>query len=155
MPTASSRWNSAAATAPRISPGPCLRRCRATNWATDCIRLHKKPSYPRKRVSSTPQLCESIIDASEYWIARRSLSSGGHSADPLAGDDGCGYGAVIVSSRHCERSEAIHSSFTRRDGLLRGACHRARIRATRWLCAEHDRQLGGESLLSSLIVAKD
>ena len=26
----------------------------------------------------------------EYWIARRSLSSGGHSADPLAGDDDCG-----------------------------------------------------------------
>jgi hypothetical protein len=23
----------------------------------------------------------------EYWIARRSLSSGGHSADPVAGDD--------------------------------------------------------------------
>jgi hypothetical protein len=39
--------------------------------------------------------------------------------------------------------------------LLRGACHRARIRATRWLCAEHDRQLGGESPLSSLMVAKD
>jgi hypothetical protein len=36
-------------------------------------------------------------------------------------------------SRHCERSEAIHSFFARRDGLLRGACHRARIRATRWL----------------------
>ena len=38
-------------------------------------------------------------------------------------------------SRHCEErsDEAIHSSFTRRDGLLRGACHRARIRATRWL----------------------
>ena len=48
--------------------------------------------------------------------------------------------------RHCERSEAIHSFFARRDGLLRfarndgagygllrGACHRARIRATRWL----------------------
>jgi hypothetical protein len=30
----------------------------------------------------------SITNASEYWIARRSLSSGGHSADPLAGDDG-------------------------------------------------------------------
>src|SRR5450755_2330350 len=29
--------------------------------------------------------------------------------------------------------EAIHSSYTWRDGLLRGACHRARIRATRWL----------------------
>jgi hypothetical protein len=24
-----------------------------------------------------------------------------------------------------------------------------------WLCAEHDRQLGGESLLSSLMAAKD
>jgi hypothetical protein len=29
--------------------------------------------------------------------------------------------AVRVFSRHCERSEAIHSSFTRRDGLLRFA----------------------------------
>src|SRR6266478_2555603 len=29
--------------------------------------------------------------------------------------------------------EAIHSFFMRRYGLLRGACHRARIRATRWL----------------------
>jgi hypothetical protein len=27
--------------------------------------------------------------------------------------------------------------------------------AGNWQCAEHDRQLGGESLLSSLIVAKD
>jgi hypothetical protein len=30
-----------------------------------------------------------------------------------------------------------------------------RMARTRWLCAEHDRQLGGESLLSSLIVVKD
>jgi hypothetical protein len=38
--------------------------------------------------------------------------------------------------RHCERSEAIHSFFLLQDGLLRrGACHRARIRATRWLLA--------------------
>jgi hypothetical protein len=29
--------------------------------------------------------------------------------------------------------EAIHSFFVLHDGLLRGACHRARIRATRWL----------------------
>src|SRR6266702_7576403 len=28
------------------------------------------------------------IEVAEYWITRRSLSSGGHSADPLAGDDG-------------------------------------------------------------------
>jgi hypothetical protein len=39
-------------------------------------------------VSSTLRPFDSIIHASEYWIARRSLSSGGHSADPLAGDDG-------------------------------------------------------------------
>src|SRR5712672_983662 len=40
-----------------------------------------------------------------------------------------------LEPRHCEErsDEAIHSFFTRRDGLLRGACHRARIRATRWL----------------------
>jgi hypothetical protein len=30
-----------------------------------------------------------------------------------------------------------------------------RFAPTRWLCAEHDRQLGGESPLSSLMVAKD
>src|SRR5882757_8746460 len=37
--------------------------------------------------------------------------------------------------RHCEEGsdEAIHSIPARRNGLLRGACHRARIRATRWL----------------------
>jgi hypothetical protein len=40
-----------------------------------------------------------------------------------------------TSFRHCERSEAIHGA-TRKNGLLRrGACHRARIRATRWLLA--------------------
>jgi hypothetical protein len=42
-------------------------------------------------------------------------------------------GVAPTYPRHCERSEAIHSFFARRDGLLRGACHRARIRATRWL----------------------
>ena len=53
---------------------------------------------------------------------------------------------VSGTPRHCERSEAIHSfllwqngllRFARNDGvgdgLLRGACHRARVRATRWL----------------------
>jgi hypothetical protein len=38
--------------------------------------------------SSTPRPLDSIADASEYWIARRSLSSGAHSRDPVAGDDG-------------------------------------------------------------------
>jgi hypothetical protein len=41
-----------------------------------------------------------------------------------------------LEQRHCERSEAIHSFFMWRDGLLRGACHRARRR--RDLVAEYD-----------------
>jgi hypothetical protein len=42
---------------------------------------------------------------------------------------------VGLEQRHCEErsDEAIHSFFMWRNGLLRGACHRARIRATRWL----------------------
>ena len=47
-----------------------------------------------------------------------------------------GADAVGSSSRcRCEEGndEAIHSFFALRHGLLRGACHRARIRATRWL----------------------
>src|SRR6266850_4084514 len=41
-----------------------------------------------------------------------------------------------LECRHCERSEAIHSQSNGDNGLLRrGACHRARIRATRWLLA--------------------
>ena len=41
----------------------------------------------------------------------------------------------IALNRHCEErsDEAIHLSGMPRDGLLREACHRARIRATRWL----------------------
>src|SRR5580700_2650511 len=40
-------------------------------------------------------------------------------------------------SRHCERSEAIHRAAKRKHGLLRrGAYHRARIRAARWLLAK-------------------
>ena len=42
--------------------------------------------YPWR--STHPTSFDSIIHTSEYWIARRSLSSGGHSADPLAGDHG-------------------------------------------------------------------
>jgi hypothetical protein len=40
---------------------------------------------------------------------------------------------VELEQRHCERSEAIHLVTQRKNGLPRGACHRARIRATRWL----------------------
>src|SRR5438552_8596094 len=55
-------------------------------------------------------------------------------------------GSRSRTRRHCEErlvrrsstseggsDEAIHSSISRQHGLLHGACHRARIRATRWL----------------------
>ncbi len=38
---------------------------------------------------------------------------------------------IVIARSTCD--EAIHPFFSRRDGLLRGACHRARVRATRWL----------------------
>jgi hypothetical protein len=43
----------------------------------------------------------------------------------------------IISQRHCEellrRSNPASLPCAKKAGLLRGACHRARIRATRWL----------------------
>jgi hypothetical protein len=55
-------------------------------------------------------------------------------------DDGDGFCEALNPSydlcfcRHCEErsDEAIHSLCCE-NGLLRGACHRARVRATRWL----------------------
>src|ERR1700732_2154095 len=67
-------------------------------------------------VSSTPQLRDTITGASEYWIARLSLSSGGHSADPLAGDDSRGCGAVVLNDRH-EFQFSKHQLQTRVRGL--------------------------------------
>jgi hypothetical protein len=64
-----------------------------------------------------------------------------HSPRPLWAEDSStarAHGAARSRTRvcrHCEErsDEAIHSFFARHDGLLRGACHRARVRATRWL----------------------
>jgi hypothetical protein len=55
------------------------------------------------------------LDCASLVIARSSLVR----RSPPSGEGGC--------------DEAIHSFFARQDGLLRGACHRARIRATCWL----------------------
>jgi hypothetical protein len=57
------------------------------------------PMIGSSGVSSTPQLLGSIVDVSEYWIARWSLSSGAHSRDPVAGDDGRRYGLSIHQTR--------------------------------------------------------
>ena len=41
-------------------------------------------------------------------------------------------GSIVKAGGSADR-EAIHRATVRKNGLLRGACHRARIRATRWL----------------------
>jgi hypothetical protein len=70
----------------------------ATERKLDCFAplLAETVILRFRGVSSTLRLLDSITDASEYWIARRSPSSGGHSADPLVGDDVVGCGAVIA-----------------------------------------------------------
>src|SRR5258708_23241632 len=52
--------------------------------AEDRRRFTKTVILRESGVSSTLRPFDSIIDVSEYWVARLSLSSGGHSADPLA-----------------------------------------------------------------------
>jgi hypothetical protein len=44
-----------------------------------------EPMTGSSGISSTPQLFDSITDASEYWIARWSLSSGGAMRRPGGG----------------------------------------------------------------------
>src|SRR5450756_1530408 len=61
---------------------------------------------------NAPRECEVV---SPFVIARSTLVR----RSPPSGEGGC--------------DEAIHPFFMPRYGLLRGACHRARIRATRWL----------------------
>src|SRR6267154_4406309 len=64
-----------------------------------------------------------------------------HSPRPLWAEDSStarAHGAARSRTRvcrHCEErsDEALHSFFARHDGLLRGACNRARVRATSWL----------------------
>jgi hypothetical protein len=51
-------------------------------------------------VSSTLRLIDSIKTALEYWIIRRSLSSGAHSRDPVADDDGRGVLRIHASNSH-------------------------------------------------------
>ena len=76
--------------------------------------------------------------ASLAMTSKRTFAASPRNApEPLAGDDGCGYGAFVLCDRfnfqtakdnsdvdrHCEErsDEAIHPSFTQKDGLLRFA----------------------------------
>src|SRR6266436_10253271 len=53
--------------------------------------------------------------------------------DLVADEDGDGHEeSSDACCRHCERKRS-NPGPRKQSGLLRGACHRARIRATRWL----------------------
>jgi len=66
-----------------ITPG------RADGNAEQCLKQRGIVIPRASGVSSTPRRVLSMAVAGVYWIIRWSLSSGGHSADPLA-DDGMG-----------------------------------------------------------------
>jgi hypothetical protein len=76
-----------------------------------------------------------------YWITRRSLSSGGHSADPLAGDDS--WMCVRLLATHCARGllEFSLPSNQRARGMSDARCTRDLMRNCAKVCAhEHTGQ---------------
>ena len=80
-------------------------------------------------------------------IQPRTAHHGGHGASAplptLRTARGIGVTRWPTAHRHCERSEAIQTFGAARTGLLRGACHRAGVRPTRWLA-----MTGQESAIS-------
>src|SRR6266404_3450199 len=81
--------------------------------------------------------CAPGIPCALYFLgANGSCKTSGISCPGMRIYVGCHCEEQSDANRHCERSEAIHSQSNGDNGLLRrGACHRARIRATRWLLA--------------------
>jgi hypothetical protein len=71
----------------------------------DRPRFQQLPVILRESgVSSIQEHSRFFTSAAAHWITRRSLSSGGHSADPLAGDDNqdqpfCGQLIIICAHR--------------------------------------------------------
>src|ERR1700682_1885969 len=92
-----------------------LRCTRCYSCAFYHYQVHTRP-----RVQRAPGIPHALFGREISCIAR---------AHRAARAKTC-HESVIARS---EADEALHSSFTRQDGFLRGACHRARIRATRWL----------------------
>jgi hypothetical protein len=89
-------------------------------------RIRQMDPCPRPKVADKDNVPLDELSPSEACLAddmSRKTAAGGNN-----------FGRS--NRRHCERSEAIHLTTERKNGLLRrGACHRARIRATRWLLA--------------------
>ncbi len=84
-----------------------------------CFLLHE--AHTRLRVQRAPGIPHALFGRARDKCKPRTLRAARTKS------------YMQLYQRHCERSEAIHSFFLLQHGLLRGACHRARIRATRWL----------------------
>jgi len=122
-----------------INPGPVgtdrhvtLLKTRARNQFGD-----EKPLYGISEGSSAPpsRACaRNRRPDGRSWSSDRSglhLGRDLHTPSMAASAPG---GVSSPNRRHCEeRSDEAIQSLLRGSGLLRGACHRARIRATRWL----------------------
>ena len=117
-------------------------------------RARRKPLKPLRGECRVISGVTVVTNARVYYTPRAAAGAPGarHSLRPLisraevAGTTRahCVARTRICVRRHClrqtrsdcarERSdEAIHSFPAQQNGFLRGACHRARIRATRWL----------------------
>src|ERR1700692_537687 len=97
------------------------RRSRTRDVSNVIASKAKQSILPlRRTMDCFASLAMTVVDADERAEKPRRTGS-----PACAGDDGTGVIARSVSD------EAIHAFFARRDGLLRGARHRARIRATR------------------------
>jgi hypothetical protein len=75
----------------------------------------QRPSCPRMRSIQHAAAIRFISDVAGYWVVRWSLSSGAHSRDPVAHDDGSAFSRRhnLATSRHvapelCQMSFAPH-----------------------------------------------
>src|SRR6266702_216005 len=103
----------ALATKQSISPRKGRMDCFASLAKTWMVRLHTRLSSPAKAGDPVRRGCSILsLRSLEYWIVRRSLSSGGHSADPLADDD-TGYVFAIsprIAPEACYRNSSPSST---------------------------------------------
>src|SRR5260370_26607954 len=71
------------------------------------------------------------LAALEYWVTRRSLSSGGHSADPVAGDDNwmCVRHLAARCARALQVIFATSRKIKRAQGMPDARCTRGPVRS--------------------------
>ena len=148
----------------RRAPGRCCLRAR---W-----RGHGAASLRCGRPAMCRPMTTALSRARWRWFFQRPVPAGpvqpalwrgcrrpGRTGSGRRGREGEGgrSGALCWLSRHCERSEAIHSFFSRRDGLLRFARNddRGEKRRARPWGTGGSRARSGKRRLGSLLFSAD